>query len=105
MTLRVVPEGLAAAAAAVEALTARLAAAHAALLPCVDWYLCGEEEGAALWGGGSRVVDANDAKISRPRSDAEAAANAAVPIINSRRRPIRSPRVPIVIRKPAIRKP
>lgn len=29
MTLRVVPEGLAAASAAVEALTARLAAAHA----------------------------------------------------------------------------
>ena len=35
MTLRVVPEGLAAAGAAVEALTARLAAAHAAAAPLV----------------------------------------------------------------------
>ncbi|KUI22520.1 cell motility protein [Mycobacterium sp. GA-1285] len=35
MTLRVVPEGLAAAASAVEALTARLAAAHAAVAPAV----------------------------------------------------------------------
>jgi PE family len=33
MTLRVLPEGLAAAGAAVEALTARLAAAHAAAAP------------------------------------------------------------------------
>lgn len=33
MTLRVVPEGLVAASAAVEALTARLAAAHAAAAP------------------------------------------------------------------------
>jgi hypothetical protein len=35
MTLRVVPEGLTAAAAAVEALTARMAAAHAAAAPLV----------------------------------------------------------------------
>lgn len=35
MTLRVVPEGLIAAGAAVEALTARLAAAHAAAAPLV----------------------------------------------------------------------
>jgi PE family len=35
MTLRVVPEGLAAASSAVEALTARLAAAHAAAAPMV----------------------------------------------------------------------
>ncbi len=35
MTLRVVPEGLVAASAAVEALTARLAAAHAAAAPLV----------------------------------------------------------------------
>ncbi|HTX94278.1 MAG TPA: PE family protein [Mycobacterium sp.] len=35
MTLRVVPEGLAAASAAVEALTARLAAAHAAAAPAI----------------------------------------------------------------------
>ncbi|GAB7146468.1 PE family protein [Mycobacterium riyadhense] len=35
MTLRVVPEGLAAASAAVEALTARLAAMHAAVAPVV----------------------------------------------------------------------
>jgi hypothetical protein len=35
MTLRVVPEGLTGAAAAVEALTARLAAAHAAAAPAV----------------------------------------------------------------------
>jgi hypothetical protein len=35
MTLRVVPEGLAAAGAQVEALTARLAAAHAAAAPAV----------------------------------------------------------------------
>lgn len=35
MTLRVVPEGLTAAGAAVEALTARLAAAHAAAAPVV----------------------------------------------------------------------
>jgi PE family len=35
MTLRVVPEGLVAASAAVEALTARLAAAHAAAAPAV----------------------------------------------------------------------
>ena len=35
MTLRVVPEGLAAAGGAVEALTARLAAAHAAAAPVV----------------------------------------------------------------------
>jgi hypothetical protein len=35
MTLRVVPEGLAAASSAVEALTARLAAAHAAAAPLV----------------------------------------------------------------------
>ncbi len=35
MTLRVVPEGLAAAGAAVEALTARMAAAHAAAAPLV----------------------------------------------------------------------
>ncbi|MDH6198534.1 hypothetical protein M2272_005193 [Mycobacterium frederiksbergense] len=36
MTLRVVPEGLTAAASAVEALTARLAAAHAAAAPLVS---------------------------------------------------------------------
>ena len=36
MTLRVVPEGLTAAASAVEALTARLAAAHAAAQPLVS---------------------------------------------------------------------
>jgi hypothetical protein len=36
MTLRVVPEGLAAASTAVEALTARLAAAHAAAAPLVS---------------------------------------------------------------------
>ncbi len=36
MTLRVVPEGLTAAGAAVEALTARLAAAHAAAAPVVN---------------------------------------------------------------------
>jgi hypothetical protein len=35
MTLRVVPEGLTAASAAVEALTARIAAAHAAAAPLV----------------------------------------------------------------------
>ena len=35
MTLQVVPEGLAAASAAVAALTARLAAAHAAALPAI----------------------------------------------------------------------
>lgn len=35
MTLRVVPEGLAAASAAVEALTARLASAHAAAAPLI----------------------------------------------------------------------
>lgn len=35
MTLRVLPEGLAAASAAVEALTARLAAAHAAVAPLI----------------------------------------------------------------------
>jgi hypothetical protein len=35
----------------------------------------------------------------------EAAPNAAAPISSSRRRPIRSPSVPIVIRNPAIRKP
>lgn len=35
MTLRVVPEGLAAASAAVEALTARLAAAHAGAAPLI----------------------------------------------------------------------
>src|SRR5271155_2608519 len=35
MTLRVVPEGLAATSAAVEALTARLAAAHAAAAPAI----------------------------------------------------------------------
>ncbi len=35
----------------------------------------------------------------------EAAPNAAAPIRSSRRRPIRSPSVPIVIRKPATRKP
>jgi hypothetical protein len=36
MTLRVVPEGLAAASSAVEALTARLAAAHAAAVPLIS---------------------------------------------------------------------
>lgn len=36
MTLRVVPEGLTAASAAVEALTARMAAAHAAAAPVVS---------------------------------------------------------------------
>jgi hypothetical protein len=35
MTLRVVPEGLAAASAAIEALTARLAAVHAGVLPAI----------------------------------------------------------------------
>lgn len=35
MTLRVIPEGLVAAGAAVEALTARLAAAHAAAVPII----------------------------------------------------------------------
>lgn len=39
MTLRVVPEGLAAAGSAVEALTARLAAAHAAAAPLVSTVL------------------------------------------------------------------
>ncbi|MEZ0365466.1 PE family protein [Mycobacterium sp. pUA109] len=36
MTLQVVPEGLAAASAAVEAITARLAAAHAAAAPVIS---------------------------------------------------------------------
>jgi hypothetical protein len=36
MTLRVVPEGLAATSAAVEALTARLAATHAAAVPLIS---------------------------------------------------------------------
>ena len=35
----------------------------------------------------------------------EAAANPTAPIIRSLRRPIRSPRLPIVIRNPATRKP
>ena len=35
----------------------------------------------------------------------DAAPNAAAPISSSRRRPIRSPRVPIVIRNPAIMNP
>ena len=35
----------------------------------------------------------------------ETAANAAAPIIRSRRRPMRSPSVPIVIRKPATMNP
>ncbi len=35
----------------------------------------------------------------------DAAPNAAAPIMSSRRRPMRSPRVPIVIREPATRKP
>jgi hypothetical protein len=35
----------------------------------------------------------------------EAAPKAAAPIISSRLRPIRSPRVPMVIRNPASRKP
>jgi hypothetical protein len=35
----------------------------------------------------------------------EAIANAAAPTSSNRRRPIRSPRLPIVIRKPATRKP
>ena len=39
MTLRVVPEGLAAAASSVEALTARLAAAHAAAAPLISTVL------------------------------------------------------------------
>lgn len=39
MTLRVVPEGLTAAGAAVEALTARLAAAHTAAAPLVNTVL------------------------------------------------------------------
>jgi len=39
MTLRVVPEGLTAAGSAVEALTARLAAAHAAAAPLVSTVL------------------------------------------------------------------
>lgn len=39
MTLRVVPEGLAAASAAVEALSARLAAAHAAAAPAITTVL------------------------------------------------------------------
>jgi hypothetical protein len=39
MTLRVVPEGLTAASAAVESLTARLAAAHAAAAPAVTTVL------------------------------------------------------------------
>ena len=39
MTLRVVPEGLTAASSAVEALTARLAAAHAAAAPLISTVL------------------------------------------------------------------
>ncbi|OBG38939.1 cell motility protein [Mycobacterium alsense] len=39
MTLRVVPEGLAATSAAVEAITARLAAAHAAAAPTISTVL------------------------------------------------------------------
>lgn len=39
MTLRVLPEGLAAASAAVEALTARLAAAHAGVSPLITTVL------------------------------------------------------------------
>lgn len=39
MTLRVVPEGLTAAASAVEGLTARLAAAHAAAAPLINTVL------------------------------------------------------------------
>ncbi len=35
----------------------------------------------------------------------DASANAAAPISSSLRRPIRSPRVPMVISEPAIRKP
>ena len=43
--------------------------------------------------------------LSRERRHHEAAPNAAAPISSSLRRPMRSPSVPIVIRKPATRKP
>ncbi len=47
MTLRVVPEGLAAASAAVEALTARLAAAQAAAAP-LQFFDCGDGFGEVV---------------------------------------------------------
>ena len=45
------------------------------------------------------------AALSEKAASTEAAPNAAAPIRSSRRRPIRSPRVPIVMSEPATRKP
>jgi hypothetical protein len=64
-------------------------------------------EGASVAPAIPRI--ARDAiSISGLRANAasiEAAPNAAAPISSSRRRPMRSPSVPIVIRQPATRKP
>ena len=47
----------------------------------------------------------NSAAVSASAASTEANANNAAPINNSRRRPMRSPSVPMVIRKPATKKP
>jgi hypothetical protein len=52
----------------------------------------------------ARVAISIDALVENAAST-EAAPNAAAPINRRRRRPMRSPRVPIVIRNPAVRKP
>jgi len=43
--------------------------------------------------------------LEEKAASTDATPNAAAPIINSRRRPMRSPSVPIVISEPATRKP
>ena len=52
----------------------------------------------------ARVAISISALVEKAAST-EAAPNAAAPIMSSRRRPIRSPRVPMVISEPATRKP
>jgi len=53
----------------------------------------------------SARVTTNISALVEYAAATEVTANARPPIISSRRRPMRSPRVPIVTRKPAIRNP
>ena len=92
MTLRVVPEGLTAASAAVEALTARMAAAHAAAAPLVERrHPAGRRPGVA----------ADRRRFQRPRRpapDGGRAGRRGTRPLRCRRRRVRRPATPPVTR-------
>ena len=68
MTLRVVPEGLAAASAAVEAMTARLAAAHAAAAPAITAVVPPAADPVSLQTAAGFSAQGRSTPRSRPRA-------------------------------------